>query len=342
MPPTRAATGRPTSRDVARAAGVSQATVSLVLGDKWRGRVSPGTAQAVRQAARDLGYRPNLAARHLRLGRARTALLVVPALSSEFFARVYTGAAEVAAAHDVGVVLYPSPEGVGPAPDPFGPARAALDGVIASSMAADALAALRGDGLPLVMLDSDPDRAGSAATVNVDIAAGMRQLTEHLLALGHRRLVHVAAAVDSWTFRVRAGALATALGGVPGASVHTEPAPLSVAGGLSAAERALTRPGPRPTALVCDDDVLAAGACKAVRRLGLRVPHDVSVTGFDDISLATAVDPELTTVRLPAEAVGAAGMRALLTVVDGGVAEVTTLPVELVTRTSTAPPPTPA
>ncbi|MER0240892.1 substrate-binding domain-containing protein [Streptomyces sp. HSW2009] len=233
----------------------------------------------------------------------------------------------------------PAPGGGGRAPAPGGRGGAALDGVIASSMAADALAALRGDGLPLVMLDSDPDRTGAAATVNVDIAAGMRQLTEHLLTLGHRHLVHLAAAVDSWAFRVRAGALAAALGGVPGASVRTEPAPLSVAGGLSAAERALTRPGPRPTALVCDDDVLAAGACKAVRRLGLRVPHDVSVTGFDDISLATAVDPELTTVRLPAEAVGAAGMRALLTVVDGGVAEVTTLPVELVTRASTAPPP---
>ncbi|MFI2032182.1 LacI family DNA-binding transcriptional regulator [Streptomyces buecherae] len=328
---------------MARVAGVSQATVSLVLGEKWRGRVSPRTADAVRQAARELGYRPNLAARHLRLGRTRTALLVVPALSNEFFARVYAGAAEVAAAHGVGVVLYPSPEGIGPARDPFGSAQATLDGVIASSMAADALAALRGDGLPLVMLDSNPDRDRAAATVNVDIEAGMGRLVEHLLALGHRRVAHLAAAVDSWTFHVRAAALATALRAVPGTSVHTEYAPLSVAGGLSAAERALAGPGARPTALVCDDDVLAAGACKAVHRLGLRVPQDVSVTGFDDVSLATAVEPELTTVRLPAEEVGAAGMRALLAVLDGGVPDVTRLPVELVPRASTAaPPPEPA
>ncbi len=338
-PATQAVSGRPTSRDVARVAGVSQATVSLVLGDKWRGRVSPRTADAVRQAARELGYRPNLAARHLRLGRTRTALLVVPALSNEFFARVYAGAAEVAAAHGVGVVLYPSPEGIGPARDPFGSAQATLDGVIASSMAADALAALRGDGLPLVMLDSNPDRDRAAATVNVDIEAGMGRLVEHLLALGHRRVAHLAAAVDSWTFHVRAAALATALRAMPGTSVHTEYAPLSVAGGLSAAERALAAPGARPTALVCDDDVLAAGACKAVRRLGLRVPQDVSVTGFDDVSLATAVEPELTTVRLPAEEVGAAGMRALLAVLDGGVPDVTRLPVELVPRASTAAPP---
>ncbi|OSC57975.1 LacI family transcriptional regulator, partial [Streptomyces sp. 4F] len=108
---------RPTSRDVAQAAGVSQAAVSLVLGDKWRGRVSEPTAQRVRDAAHRLGYRPNLAARNLRLGRTRTVLLVVPALTTEFFAEVYTGAARVAAEHGFGVVLYPSPEGVGPARD---------------------------------------------------------------------------------------------------------------------------------------------------------------------------------------------------------------------------------
>lgn len=104
---------RPTSRDVARAAGVSQATVSLVLGGKWRGRVSERTAGVVREAAGQLGYRPNLAARNLRLGSTRTALLVVPALTTEFFARVYTGAQATAAEHGFGVVLYPSPDGVG-------------------------------------------------------------------------------------------------------------------------------------------------------------------------------------------------------------------------------------
>lgn len=98
---------RPTSRDVAQAAGVSQAAVSLVLGDKWRGRVSETTAERVREAAQELGYRPNLAARNLRLGRTRTVLLVVPALTTEFFAGVYTGAARVAAEHGFGVVLYP-------------------------------------------------------------------------------------------------------------------------------------------------------------------------------------------------------------------------------------------
>ncbi|WP_431984690.1 LacI family DNA-binding transcriptional regulator [Streptomyces qinglanensis] len=358
---------RPTGHDVAGAAGVSQATVSLVLGGKWEGRVSARTAEAVRAAARELGYRPNLAARTLRLGRTRTALLVVPALTNEFFATVHRGAADVAGAHDFGIVLYPSPEGVDAAPDPFASARTALDGVIASSMAPEALAALRGEGLPVVMLDSDERTCD--ATVNVDLADGMRQVVTHLLGLGHRRIAHIAADVDSWTFAERARALHEELTAGGAALVRTERGALGVPGGLEAATRALTahRDGPAdgsgaprnaaadqssparggggdgpPTALVCDDDLLAAGALKAARRLGLRVPDDVSVTGFDDLALATAVEPELTTVRLPAERVGAAGMRTLLDILEGREPEAVRLPVRLVERGSTGPAPSPA
>ncbi|WP_338776784.1 LacI family DNA-binding transcriptional regulator [Streptomyces sp. DG1A-41] len=329
---------RPTSRDVAQAAGVSQAAVSLVLGDKWRGRVSEATAERVREAARDLGYRPNLAARNLRLGRTRTVLLVVPALTTEFFAGVYTGAGRVAAEHGFGVVLYPSPEGIGPAPDPFASAQAALDGVIASSMAADALTAIRGEALPLVMLDSDPAGSLGAATVNLDIADGVRQVAEHLQALGHRRFLHLAADVPSWTFEVRAREVAARLAGVPGTSVRTARSPISIEGAVAAAETALSEPGPRPTAVVCDDDQLAAGTYKAARRLGLRVPDDLSVTGLDDLALATAIDPELTTVRLDAELFGERGMRALLAVLEGREPEGGDIPVRLVVRGSTAPP----
>ncbi|MBB1243451.1 LacI family DNA-binding transcriptional regulator [Streptomyces durbertensis] len=334
---------RPTSRDVAKAAGVSQATVSLVLGDKWRGRVSPRTADAVRAAADRLGYRPNLAARSLRTGSTRTALLVVPALTSDFFAQVHLGAAEVAAEHDFGVVLYPSPEGIGPARDPFSSARAALDGVIASSMAAEALTGLQrgglqGGGLPLVMLDSEPGSTPAAGTVNLAIADGIRQVADHLLGLGHRRVAHLAAAVPSWTFDERAASLTRALTDAGAPPPTRRAARLDVADGLRAALE-LLEAAPRPTAVVCDDDLLAAGAYKAARRLGLRVPEDVSVTGFDDLPLAVALEPELTTVRLPAREVGAAGMRALLAVLDGQDPGTAVLPVSLVRRGSCAPPP---
>ncbi|MBQ0829811.1 LacI family DNA-binding transcriptional regulator [Streptomyces tagetis] len=332
---------RPTSRDVARVAGVSQAAVSLVLGDKWRGRVSEPTARRVREAARELGYRPNLAARNLRLGRTRTVLLVVPALTTEFFAGVYTGAARIAAEHGFGVVLYPSPEGVGPAKDPFASAPAALDGVIASSMAADALSAIRGDQLPLVMLDSDPEGSLGAATVNLDIADGIRQVADHLLELGHRRFLHLAADIPSWTFEVRADALAARLAAVPDSALRTVRAPISIEGARRVAEEALRDPEYRPTALVCDDDKLAAGAYKAARRAGLRIPDDLSVTGLDDLGLATAIDPELTTVRLDAERFGERGMRALLAVLEGVAPQEGDIPVTLIPRASTAPPPRP-
>ncbi|MDX3248355.1 substrate-binding domain-containing protein, partial [Streptomyces sp. ME18-1-4] len=93
-----------------------------------------------------------------------------------------------------------------------------------------------------------------------------------------------------------------------------------------------------PTAIICDDDKLAAGVYKALRRLGLRVPDDMSVTGLDDLALATALDPELTTVRLDAELFGERGMKALLAVLDGRTPDAGDIPVHLVVRASTAPP----
>ena len=127
-----AVAGRPTSKDVAQEAGVSQSTVSLVLGGKWSGRVSPATARSVRVAAERLGYRPNPAARNLRLGTTRTVLLMVPTLTAPFFGPVYTGAARVAARHGFGVVVSTWPDDAeGPAESPFPAPHEAIDGVLA-------------------------------------------------------------------------------------------------------------------------------------------------------------------------------------------------------------------
>lgn len=346
-------TGRPTSKDVAQEAGVSQSTVSLVMAGKWSGRVAPATAEAVHDAAERLGYRPNQAARNLRLGRTRTVLLVIPTLSSPFFGAVYTGAAQVAAAHGFGIVVYPWPDGSGPADSPFASPHEAIDGILASSMTFDVLREFHGT--PAIMLDSDP--AGSAPTVNFDVADGMRQVAGHLLGLGHRQIGHVAAAVDEWTFRARGDALAAAVDAVDGTRLVRAKAAIDVS---SARDAALTllgrsrlnpaRQNPtwlspsrladpsRPTALVCDDDQIAAGAYKAARAVGLDVPNDLAITGFDDVLLATALEPELTTVRLPAEELGAQGMRALLDLLDQGTPQSRSLPCDLVVRTSTAPP----
>ncbi|MFC6878147.1 LacI family DNA-binding transcriptional regulator [Actinomadura yumaensis] len=349
--------GRPTSRDVAQAAGVSQSTVSLVLGGKWRGRVSPATARGVREAAERLGYRLNVAARNLRLGTTRTVMLIVPTLDNPFFGPVYTGVARIAARNGFGVVVYPWPEaargdGAGGSPDGgreaadaerggegdganglFGGAREAVDGILAMSMAEEALRGF--PGTPAVMLDSDP--AGAAPTVVFDVAGGARAIAAHLAALGHRRIGHVASAVDAWTFRARGGALAASVEALPGGTlVRTETA-IEAGAAREAAGRLLDGPEP-PTALVCDDDLIAAGAYKAARARGLDVPRDLSVTGMDDVLLATALEPELTTVGLPAEELGAEGMAALLAVLDGERPPACSLPGRLVVRGSTAPP----
>lgn len=327
------ATSRPTSKDVAHEAGVSQSTVSLVLGGKWTGRVSPATARTVHEAAERLGYRPNLAARNLRLGTTRTVLLMVPTLTAPFFGPVYTGAVRVAARHGFGVVAYVWPDDAGAAYSPFAAPHEAIDGILASSMAVDALAEFRGT--PAVMLDSDP--AGAAPSVNFGVADGMRAVAAHLADLGHRRIGHVAAAVDQWTFRARADALAAAVGALPGGVLTRASCAIDVTSAKDVAARLLAPPG-GPTALVCDDDLIAAGAYKAARALGLDVPADVSVTGFDDVLLATALEPELTTVRLPAEELGARGMTALLELLGGGRPEPRVLPGRLVERASTAAP----
>ena len=338
--PARAAradrrTGRPTSRDVAQAAGVSQSTVSLVLGGKWTGRVSPATARAVEETAARLGYRPNAAARNLRLGTTRTVLLVIPTITAPFFGPVYIGAARVAADHGFGVVVYP-PEDARPADPGASPFDVqAIDGIIASSMTPDAL---RGFGrTPVVMLDSGPS-AGAAPTVDFAVEDGMRSVVAHLAGLGHRRFGHLAAAVDEWTFRARGDAAARAVDGLHGGSLVRESGAIDVDSAKAAAGRLLDRTD-RPTALICDDDLLAAGVYKAARARGLEIPRDLSVTGFDDVELARALEPELTTVRLPARELGERGMLALLDLLEGGRPEPRPLPVELVVRASTAPPP---
>ena len=303
---------------------MSQSTVSIVLAGKAEGRVKPETGQAVREAAQRLGYRPNLAARNLRLGRTRTVLLVVPTLNSPFFGAVYTGAARVAAERGFGVVVHPWPDDANPARSPVD--IEAIDGVLASSITGG-VAGL-GD-LPLVVMDSDPSAAVTA--VNFDVTGGMRAIIAHLRGLGHHRIGHLAAAVESWTFRVRGEALAEA------GPVTRRTTAIDVAAAREAALDLLAHPI-RPTALVCDDDLIAAGAYKAARALGLDIPGDLSVTGFDDILVATALEPELTTVRLPAEALGAEAMSALLERLHGLDPAGVSLPGHLIVRGSTAPP----
>jgi DNA-binding LacI/PurR family transcriptional regulator len=325
----RIASGEPrvTSIDVAKRAGVSQSTVSLVLSGKSAGRISARTEAAVRAAADDLGYRTNVAARALRTGSARTIGLVVPDVTHPFFGRLLRGAQAAAWQQGYAVVLADA------ANDP--------EWELASLAA---LRALTVDGYLFFRVEPPPGPPLRAVTieaaapgmpgVRLDAAGGTRAALAHLRELGHRRIGHVASGVATETFRDRREAVEAVM---EDPSLHVESA-FSLDAATAAATELLSRPD-RPTAVFADDDILAAGVYAAARSLGIAIPSELSVVGFDDLELARLLDPPLTTVAADAEALGAAAFDTLHELLDGGTpAPERIIPVQLVVRGSTAPP----
>jgi DNA-binding LacI/PurR family transcriptional regulator len=323
------ASPRVTSVDVARRAGVSQSTVSLVLSGKGRGRISARTEEAVRAAAAELGYRPNVAARTLRTGVARTVGLVVPDITNPFFGPVLRGAQAAAMRAGYTVMLVD-----------IGRDRRW------EAQSIEALLAGPSDGLLLFGMDLPPGAsqhaiaieggAGELPVVRLDIESGVDQAAAHLLGLGHRRIGHLASAFDAPTFRLRADGLRGRLAeaGLELAAVtHSD----------FAFEAAREAAGPLLdagiTAAFCDDDLLAGGLYLAARERGVRIPQDVSVVGFDDLAFAIVLDPPLTTVAANAEELGATAFQALARLLAGESPPAEQrLPVRLTVRGSTAPP----
>jgi LacI family transcriptional regulator, repressor for deo operon, udp, cdd, tsx, nupC, and nupG len=299
-----------------------------VLSGKGRGRVSATTEATVRRAAEELGYRTNVAARALRTGSARTVGLVVPDVTNPFFGRVLRGAQEAAWEEGYAVLL----------------ADAGNDRhwQLASL---SALRALTVDGYLFFEVEPPPGESVRGVAietlprglpvVRLDGAAGVREAVEHLQSLGHRRIGHVAAEIDTDTFHIRREAFAAAAG-EPGELRAV--APVSIDGARTAAASLLALAQP-PTALFVDDDLMASGVYVAAREAGRAIPRELSVIGFDDIDFARVLDPPLTTVAADAEGLGAAAFHALFGVLSGDdVAAERVLPVRLVVRGSTAPP----
>jgi LacI family transcriptional regulator len=307
---------RITLHDVARHAGVSQPTVSLVLGNHPTARVAPATRERVLAAAQTLGYRPNVVARSLVSGRSYALGVLVPDLANPFFVEVVAGAERVAA--EAGYALLLCGEGTEP-----GRAAAHLDtllgrqidGVIldaanAAELADDAVAARALAGVNVVLVDQPPGRWPGVAS---DALAAGRLAAEHLLALGHRRLAFVGPAADVHAFRQRERGFVQALraAGLALPSAWLRRAPATAAGGMQAM-RALLAERARPTAVFCANDLVAVGALKACAAAGVRVPAELSLVGCDDVELARLVTPELTTVRVPARELGARAARLLV------------------------------
>jgi DNA-binding LacI/PurR family transcriptional regulator len=319
---------RVTSVDVARRAGVSQSTVSLVFSGKAPGRISARTEAAVREAADALGYRPNAAARALRTGAARTVALVVPDITNPFFGGLLRGAQTAAREAGYAVALIDTNND--------------RDWGAAS---AEALRAGPADGLLLFEIDAPPRSAASDPivviesqsrghpSVRLDVEQGTEDAVHHLLELGHRRIGHVAADHYLPTFHLRKRVVDRLAGRkVPRAAAKIN---------LDAARTAtleLLRAEPGLTALFCDDDVIGAGAYLATRELGLRIPADISIVGFDDLDISRVLDPPLTTVRADASELGRIAFELLIAQLAGKRPRSRVLAVELEIRGSTAAP----
>jgi LacI family transcriptional regulator len=337
-------------KDVAQAAGVSAATVSLVLNDRAADRIPAATRERVRRAAEETGYAPNRLARSLRTRRTHTIGLVSDRIATTPYAvRMVEAAQEVAREHGHLLFLV----NTGGDPDLEREAVGALldqqvDGLVYACMWHRVLDDLP-ENLPgdAVFLDARPAVGGFPAVVPDDRGGAVAAVQE-LVDAGHRRIAYVD--IDEEPSPVASGLrlegyreVLRRAGIEPDPALHVRGVS-DAAGGMAAASRVLELPADRrPTALFCFNDRIAMGAYAAARHHGLEIPTDLSVVGYDDQQLIAAeLDPGLTTVRLPHYEMGRwavevlLGARARPTDDDG----VVLMPCPLVRRASVGPPPT--
>lgn len=308
-------TGRwPTMKDVARHAGVSVSTVSYVLNDS--GPVAADRRARVMDAVQVLNYTPNEAARGLKRRSAPTIGLIIPELSNPYFAMVAEGVERTASANDA-LVVFCAPEATGEAESFNGRLLRSqrLNGIIYLSGATTvprSLLSLTRLG-PIVLVDEQLPGFDLPAVVS-DNRRGARELAQHVLALGHRRIAVIGGPPTLWTSQQRLAGYREAFAG---AGMDPDAVPVldgnyHQKSGLELARRLLdVDPTHRPTALLCANDLMAIGALEYARSVGLDVPRELSVTGFDDVPFATALTPRLTTVRQPAHDMGSRAARLL-------------------------------
>jgi len=339
MAPTRA---RATITDVASEAGVHPSTVSRVLNGHAGSTIRPATRERVLAAADVLGYRPSALARSLRLQRTLTLGMLVPDITNPFFSSIIKGAEDAARERGYNLILCNSEDQ---------PEREAaylrllrerqVDGVLiaSSQMADETIEGLRADSFPFVLVNRAAQDGEDLAVV-VDNHAAAVEVVAHLAALGHRRVGHIAGPQNTTTGRDRREGYEA---GVRAHSLAHEPALVVEADAFSedAGDRALgiMLAGPaRPTAVFAANDLIAVGMLQRLRRIGVRVPDDLSIVGFNDIPLAGLLEPALTTVRVPQLAMGVAGAHLLIDRLEGRpIGEIRlTLPTELVIRASSA------
>jgi DNA-binding LacI/PurR family transcriptional regulator len=312
---------RPTLEDVARAAGVSRATVSRVINGSTK--VSPQVRRSVRSVIEELGFVPNTAARALVTQRTGTVALVVSEpvarmFADPFFETIVRESASELAAADVQLVLVPSSTPQECARFERFCAGRHVDGVLLLSLhEPDSLpAVLARVGLPVVLGGRPLAGAPTIPYVDVDNETGARLAVEHLLARGRTTIGTITGPTDTRAGIDRLTGYRAGLGRLPTRRSLMVPGDFTRAGGKRAMHRLLAQE-PGIDAVFCASDLTALGAIDAATAAGLKVPDDIAIVGFDDLELARYSTPPLTTVRQPTEQLGREMARLLLSLIRG-------------------------
>lgn len=323
-----------TIAEVARRAGVSPATVSRVMNDRFQGE--PDVAERVRAAAAQLDYSPSHLARSLALGQNNAVGFLVPDLANPAFQAVLSGLSKAAALDGYRALVADSAESATDEPVLAAEIRRRCDALIlcAPRMDEDELVRVTAALGPTVLVSRSSLRV-AAPTISADSRAGIAGLAAHLYALGHRRVAYVEGP-DGTANVKRSRGLADFIESVDDLDIVRIPGGAKSENGVAAAE-AVVAAG--VTGVLAFNDLVAIGLVHALVERGVRVPDDISVTGFDDIPFARYMSPSLTTASIPHELVGALAWSRMRSLFSGATPEhnVVFQP-RIEVRRSTAPP----
>jgi LacI family transcriptional regulator len=331
----------PTLKDIAREIGVHPSTVSRALDPATRAALTADLIEKVRLAADRLGYRPNRVAASLRTSRSMTVGVMIPDITNMIFPPILRGVENVLEPQGYAALVV-STDNI-----PEREARLVevlrergVDGIIhAAAQRSDPLILkIAAEGTPVVTVNRRVDGAAIPAIVN-DEEGGIRLLVDHLIALGHRRIAHIAGPGSFSTGQARLSALRVALAERSLTEVAVTEAGRFVESEGKRCARSLIDAGAAFSAIVCANDRLALGAIEALHEAGLRCPQDVSVTGFNDMPMIDRIPPALTTIRIQPFETGQAAGHAILAMMRGDGAAVpreTVMPVKIIIRESVA------
>lgn len=325
----------PTIADVARRAGVSLATVSRVMNGNTQ--VDAAMSERVRAAAAELNYRASPLARSLVLGKTQTVSVIVPDLANPTFQAVLRGLSRAASADGHHILIADTAEQVSEERVLAVETRRRTDGIIlvAPRTPAPELAELVAEIGPVVLVNREA--YDGVPTIAADYRAALRAILDELYTHGHRRMVFLSGIVVSASNAARLAAIDDFTAVHPDAHIAIRQTGVDFDAGFDAADAVLASGA---TAAVGFNDLVAMGLLSALSERGVRVPEDLSVTGFDDIPFARFTTPPLTTAAVPAAELGAGAWEAMSALLGGAAApERRVLQARLVVRGSTGPAP---